>query len=335
MRRAVNLWSAVIGLSLVASAIGADEKILAPSAVPTKLLNHGAGEGPVWHPKLGLLFSGDGHIGQLTRDGQQKLYREGAGTNGLLFDPQGRLVACEHSARRVTRTDTTGKLTVLTDQYEGKKYNSPNDLTLDSKGRIYFTDPRYGDRSSIEMKDSSGREIEGVYRIDLDGKVTRIIDTELQRPNGLTITPDDRHLFVADNHNNKAGASRKLYRFDLKSDGSIVPESRKQIFDWGNGRGPDGMELDQQGRLFVAGGLNQPQPPFETNERKGGVYVLSQEGALLEFIPIPNDEVTNVAFGGDDLRTLFVTAGGTLWSVRVNVPGRSLFPATKPESGAN
>ncbi len=332
MQRLARLLSVAVGICLLAgqASVEADEKILAPGAVPTKLLQSGAGEGPVWHPTLGLLSSGEGNINQLTRDGQQKIYREGAGTNGLLFDPQKRLIACEHSARRVTRAEG-GKVTVLTADYEGKKFNSPNDLTLDSKGRIYFTDPRYGDRASIEMKDSTGREIEGVYRIDPDGKVTRIIDKELQRPNGIVITPDDRHLFVADNHNNEVGASRKLYRFDLAADGSVVANSRKVIFDWGNSRGPDGMELDQAGRLFVAGGLNKPNPPFETIDRKGGVYVLSQEGVLLEFIPIPNDEVTNVAFGGDDWKTLFVTAGGTLWSVRVNTPGRSPLAPAKAE----
>jgi len=302
----------------------AEESVLAPGARPIKLLDHGAGEGPVWHSRLGLLFSGDGHIGQLTRDGQQLIYRANAGTNGLLFDPQGRLNACEHAARRVTRTDAAGKVTVLADNYEGKKFNSPNDLALDSKGRLYFTDPRYGDRSGMEIKDADGREIEGVYRIDPDGKVTRVIGRELERPNGLVITPDDRFLFIADNHNNKVGATRKLFRFELRPDGTVNLESRKMIFDFGASRGPDGMELDQAGRVFVAGGRNEAAPPFENTDHKGGVYVFSPNGELLQFIHIPNDEVTNVAFVGDDMQTLFITAGGTLWSVRVSVPGRVL-----------
>lgn len=326
MRRMLSGWRLWCGLVvLCASSAAAEEsKILETGAKPKQLLEHGAGEGPVWHSTLGLLFSGEGHIGQLTRDGQQKIYREGAGTNGLLFDRQGRLTGCEAVARRVTRIDSSGKLTVLTDSYEGKKYNQPNDLTVDSKNRIYFTDPRYGDRKSIEMKAADGREIEGVYRIDTDGKVTRILDREMERPNGLVVTPDDRFLFVADNNNNKVGGARKLYRFELQADGSVVPNSRKLIFDWGDSRGPDGMELDTAGRLFVAGGINKPAPPFETTTRQGGVYILSQTGELLEFIAIPKDEVTNVAFGGDDMKTLFITAGGTLWSVRVQTPGRAL-----------
>lgn len=300
----------------------AEEPILEAGAVPQKVLEHGAGEGPVWVPGIGLLFSGDGDINRLTVDGKLETYRKGAGTNGLLFDSQGRLVACESVARRITRTDRDGRPTVLTQSYDGKKYNTPNDLTVDSKGRIYFTDPRYGDRSSMEMRDTQGRLVEGVFRIDLDGSVSRIITHEVDRPNGLSISADDRFLYVADNHNDTAGAARILWRFDLKADGSIDPVSRKKIRDWGTSRGPDGLELDVKGRLYVAGGLNKPNPPTETTDNKGGVYVLSPDGELLTFIPIPNDEVTNCAFGDSDLKTLYITAGGTLWRVRVTTPGR-------------
>jgi gluconolactonase len=97
------------------------------------------------------------------------------------------------------------------------------------------------------------------------------------------------------------------------------------IFDWRDARGPDGLKMDRQGRLYVAAGLNKPNPPYETADKlKGGVYILSPEGKLLEFIPIPVDEVTNCAFGGADLKTLFVTAGGTLWSVAVTTEGAAI-----------
>lgn len=308
-------------LCCVMPVVGA-ESVIAPGASPKKLLDQGAGEGPVWHPQQGLLFSGDGNIHQLALNGQFKVFRAGAGTNGLLFDGQGRLVACEHAARRVTRTELDGSITVLADNYGGAKFNSPNDLTLDSKGRLYFSDPRYGDRSSMEMKDARGQLVEGVYRIDPDGSLSRVLTSEVDRPNGLVITPDDKHLFVADNNNNQIGAARKLWRFTLRADGSAIPESKKLIFDWGDSRGPDGMELDSQGRLIVAGGLTKAQPPYETNARQGGVYVLSQDGKLIEFIPIPRDEVTNVAFGGADKKTLYITAGGSLWSVAMKDAGR-------------
>ena len=121
------------------------------------------------------------------------------------------------------------------------------------------------------------------------------------------------------------GLDRASYRtrFSLDEAGLIVPKSRKKIFDWKTGRGPDGMCLDQQGRLYVAGGRNEPVPPFETaDEFKGGVYVFSPEGELLTFVAIPRDEVTNCAFGGSDLKTLYITAGGTLWSLRTQSPGK-------------
>jgi gluconolactonase len=148
----------------------------------------------------------------------------------------------------------------------------------------------------------------------------------VDRPNGVLVSPDDKHLFVADNNNNVAGAARKLWRFELHADGTVDRGSRKLIFDWKSGRGPDGIKIDQKNRLYVAGGLNKANPPYETaDEFKGGVYVLSYDGEPLDFIPIPRDEVTNCAFGGPDLRTLYITAGGTLWSAIVDAPGYARF----------
>jgi gluconolactonase len=144
----------------------------------------------------------------------------------------------------------------------------------------------------------------------------------VERANGVLVSAGDRYLYVADNNNNNPGGARKLWRFSLYPDGSVKPASRKLIYDWNDSRGPDGVKSDTKGRLYVAGGLNQPHPPHETNTKKGGVYVLSPQGKLLRFIPIPVDEVTNCAFGGGDLKTLFITAGGTLWSLPVDTPGR-------------
>ena len=324
-----NACLLLLSVVLLESAVGlrAAEPILAPGAKPVMLQETGAGEGPAWHPELGLLTSGEGNINQRDRDGKMSIYREQAGSNGLMFDREGRLIICEPVLRRVTRLDKNGVLTVLADRFEGKRFNQPNDVTLDSRGRIYFSDPRYGDRSDMELLDKQGRTVEGVYRIDLDGRVTRIIEHEADRPNGLVVTHDDKFLFVADNNNDTAGGARKLWRFDLRADGSVDHASRKLIHDWGTTRGPDGMKLDALGRLFVAGGLNKPNPPFETADKPtAGVYVFSPEGQLLELIPIPRDETTNCAFGGDDLKTLFVTSGGTLWSIRLTTPGRPVFP---------
>lgn len=289
---------------------------------PQLLAEKGAGEGPVWHARLGLLTSGEGHIYRRDADGKQSVFRPNAGSNGLMFDRQGRLVICEAVSRRVTRLEPDGRLTILADRYQGKRFNQPNDLTQDSRGRIYFSDPRYGDRSDMEILDDQGRTIEGVYRIDPDGKVTRILDREVDRPNGLVVTADDKYLFVADNNNNSPQGARKLWRFVLREDGTIDPASQALIYDWKTTRGPDGMKLDTAGRLYVAAGLNRPNPPWETADPPtAGIYVFSPSGERLDFIRIPRDEVTNCAFGDDDRRSLYVTAGGSLWRIRVDTPG--------------
>ena len=320
----ILLFSVVFGFAVVSQAA---DPILAPGAKPQLLQETGAGEGPAWHPKLGLLTSGDGHIMRRDRDGKMSIYRQDAGSNGLLFDRQGRLVICEPAQRRVTRLEADGTLKVLAERYEGKRFNQPNDLTVDSTGRIYFSDPCYGDRSQLELADAAGRKIEGVYRIDPDGRVARIITHEVDRPNGLVVTPDDKFLFVADNNNNNIGGARKLWRFELKRDGTVDFASQKLIHDWKTTRGPDGIKLDAKGRLFVAAGINRPNLPFETAPQPtAGIYVFTLDGEQLEFIPIARDETTNCAFGGDDLKTLFVTAGGSLWSIPVAVPGRPVWP---------
>ena len=327
LRLVISMAIVVLGTKPVAAQQPA---ILAPDASPGLLQERGAGEGPAWHPTLGLLTSGDGDIVRRDLSGRVSVYRKGVGSNGLMFDRQGRLVICEAANRRVTRIDNDGRPSVLADHYDGHRFNQPNDLTLDSRGRIYFSDPCYGDRRGMEMLDADGRKVEGVYRIDADGQVSRILAHEVDRPNGLVITPDDRTLFVADNNNDTVGGARKLWRFDLRPDGTADPASRTLVHDWGATRGPDGMKLDVAGRLFVAAGSNRQNPPFETQERPtAGIYVFSPSGKLLEVIPIPRDECTNCAFGGGDFKRLFVTAGGTLWSVRVNEPGLTIWNGTK------
>jgi gluconolactonase len=329
--RNLSMVFMAIGASVLAipSVSRADADIFA-QAEATLVLRTGAGEGPAWHPREGLYFSGGNRISRLGMDGSVQVVRDPSGSNGLLFDRRGRLLVCEPGQRRVTRTELDGSVTVLTADFQGKPYNQPNDITLDSQGRIYFSDPRYGSREDMQLLDEQGRAIEGVYRIDLNGDVTRIITHEVDRPNGLIVSDDDQYLFVADNNNNAVGGARKLWRFRLMSDGSVDLASQTLLYDWKTGRGPDGMALDEQGRLFVAGGLNRPNPPFETaDEFKGGVYVFNTAGERLAFIGVRNDEVTNCAFGGADLKTLYITAGGTLWTVRVNAPGRTVFHETR------
>ena len=317
-----------INSALPAQPATRDERPVFPQgAKPVLLQEHGAGEGPAWNPELGLLTSGDGHTNRRDREGKVSVYRKGSGSNGLMFDRQGRLIMCEAERRRVTRRESDGTVTVLAADYQGKRFNQPNDLTMDSKNRIYFSDPCYGSRDHMELLDAEGKKIEGVYRIDPDGAVTRIITHEVDRPNGLVVTPDDKYLFVADNNNNTVGGAHQLWRFNLQADDSVDVASRRLVHDWKSTRGPDGMKLDAAGRLYVAGGLNKPNLPFETADPpSAGIYVFSQEGKLLEFVAIPRDEVTNCAFGGDDLKTLFITAGGTLWSISTSSPGIPVWP---------
>src|SRR5215472_14950792 len=157
-----------------------------------------AGEGPSWDPAGYLYFVGGNRITRRDMAGKVEIYRAPAGgANGTLIDSERRLLVCEALARRVTRTERDGSITVLADRYEGKRFNSPNDLSIDSKGRVYFTDPRYGRRDSMEM------DVEAVYRIDAPGKVTRLTTAkDVDRPNGILVSPDDKYLYVADNNNN-------------------------------------------------------------------------------------------------------------------------------------
>ena len=325
----MKVIAAAIVAFFISPLLHADEIFEKDAKLKVEAAGDVGGEGPAWHPELGVLMSGHNHhINQLDPTGKTKIYRKDAGTNGLLFDAKGRLLACEPTKRRVTRTELDGKITVLTESYEGKKYNQPNDITVDSQGRIYFTDPYYGGGVKLEMTDKDGKIVEGVYRIDLDGKVTRIIGRELERPNGILVSADDKHLFVADNNNSKKGAARKLYRFDLNKDGSVDMTSRKLLHDWADGRGPDGLKQDTKGRLYVAGGLNKPSLPNEpAKDKLGGIYVIDPDsGKLIEFLQVPRDEVTNCAFGGEDRKTLYITGGGTLFSIRTTTAGRVVFP---------
>ncbi|MBI3463845.1 MAG: SMP-30/gluconolactonase/LRE family protein [Planctomycetes bacterium] len=280
-------------------------------------------EGPAADAEGHVYFSDirNSRIMRLSPDGTLSVFREDSGrTNGNVFDLEGRLISCEGAEfggggrRRMVRTDMrTGKITVLAERYEGKRYNSPNDVTVDSKGRIWFTDPRYGDRSDMEM------DIEGVYRIDLDGKVTRVLaQPQIGRPNGIAVTPDARRLYVIDS-NPVVGGNRKVWSFAVDPDGRLT--NQRVVFDFAPGRGGDGMELDREGNLYVCAGIITPRGPHETDQWSPGVYVITPSGKLLGRIPIPEDLITNCCFGGPDWKTLYVTAGKTLYSIRVNIAG--------------
>ncbi|HEU0007077.1 MAG TPA: SMP-30/gluconolactonase/LRE family protein, partial [Terriglobia bacterium] len=280
-------------------------------------------EGPAVDADGSVYFSDiwNNRIMKLAADGSQSVFRADSGrTNGNTFDQLGRLVSCEGAEmgpggrRRVVRTDLkTGEVTVLTERYEGIRYNSPNDVVVDGRGRIYFTDPCYGDRSLMEM------EIEGVYCIDQGGSVTRILrQPVIQRPNGIAITPDDQTLYLVDSNPN-AGGNRKIWAFDLATNGSV--SNQRLVYDFAPSRGADGMRLDVDGNLWIAAGINRARREGETTGHPAGVYVISPAGKLLGCIPVPEDLVTNLAFGGQDKKTLYVTAGKSLFKIQTKVAG--------------
>jgi gluconolactonase len=300
---------------------------VAPAAVVCFL------EGPAVDAAGNVFFSdiAGNRILKMNPKGAVSVFRADSGrTNGNCFDAQGRLISCEGGEqgpgrRRIVRTDMkTGEVTVLTEKYDGKRYNSPNDCCVDGKGRIWFTDPRYGaDRSDLEM------DVEGVYRIDGDGKVARVLtQKEIQRPNGIAVSPDDKTLYVIDSHP-KVGGNRKIWAFDLAADGSL--SKQRVVYDFGKGRGGDGMKVDMKGNLWVAAGINRPRGNAgESLDVPAGVYVISPEGKLLGRIPIPEDLLTNLAFGGPDRKTLFVTAGKTLYRFPVKISGFAAYPPMRP-----
>jgi gluconolactonase len=246
-------------------------------------------------------------------------------TNGNTFDLEGRLLHCEGAefgpagGRRITRTDLkSGKNEVLTERFGGVRYNSPNDICVDGMGRIYFTDPCYGDRTQMEMT------VEGVYRIDLDGKVTRVLEQPaVQRPNGIAVTQDSRRLYLVDSCP-VIGGNRKIWSFDLDASGN--PSNQKLVVDFGGGRGGDGMRLDIEGNLYIAAGIITPRGPHESTDVPPGIYIVRPDGAIQGRIPIPEDVLTNLAFGGKDGRTLYITAGKNVYTTRVKIPGQVAFP---------
>jgi gluconolactonase len=255
-------------------------------------------------------------IMKLSADGVLSTFREQSNNaNGLLFDPLGRLVACEGADSRrtgvllkfkpqITRTDLrTGQREVLADNYQGQPFVGPNDVTIDGSGRLYFTDLPGG----------------AVYRIDRPGQVVRILAApDIQRPNGIQVSPDDKQLYLVE-ANGAEGGARMIRAYDLRADGTVG--NMRVHYNFYPGRSADGMSIDAQGNLYASAGMNQLRGTSETLETKTGVYVISPQGQLLKFIPIPGDFISNNAFGGSDMKTLYVTAGKTLYKVRTDVAG--------------
>jgi gluconolactonase len=247
-------------------------------------------EGPAADRAGNILFTDipNNRIHAWSLDGKLSTYRENSGAaNGLYFGKNGHLLACEGGGRRLVSIAPNGILTVLADSYNNKPFNSLNDLWIAPNGRIYFTDPRYGNRDNMEQ------DGEHVYSLSPDRKkVTRVIN-DMVRPNGLIGTPDGKMLYVTDN------GGRKTFSYQIKKDGSLA---NKTLFA---PEGSDGMTIDEQGNIYL------------TNR---AVRIYNPAGTLIETIEVPEGPA-NVCFGGKDRKTLFITARTSLYSVRMKVEG--------------
>lgn len=235
-------------------------------------------------------------------------------TNGLIFDAEWRLIACEDAPPRITRTNIeTGEVEVLAEFFEDKRLNEPNDVTFDSKGRLYFSDRP----AANPEPDQTG--VHGVYRIDVDGSLHRILtDPDIEKPNGIVISPDDSTLYLIEAHPD-ADKARMIRAYDLLEDGTVA--NMRVFHDFYPGRSGDGMTIDAAGNLWVAAGLNRTRGTSETLDTKAGVYVFAPSGVQLDFYPINEDTVTNVTFAGEGLQTLYLTAGDKLYRINTGTPG--------------
>lgn len=251
-------------------------------------------EGPTLGPN-GIIYFSD--IGQRTMrfdppTGKTTVFREPSGkANGLMMNRKGNLIACEGANggnRRVSLTLLRGKTRTLADRWNGKRFNSPNDLAINAKGRIYFTDPRYGDQADRDL------DFEGVFLIT--GKKVKLAAKDISRPNGILVSLDGKKVFVADNHSDPKG-NHHLVQFTVQKDGTL--KDKKIMFDIGpDRRGIDGMTLDEEGNIYATAGKGD----------RSGIYVFSSTGKHLAFIPLGETPTNCVFGGGKEKSTLYITA---------------------------
>lgn len=294
--RLLKFLSVAILLAGMFSAVQAQEEAVSPLADGAQLqeVRDGFGftEGPAADDEGNLYFSdiANNRIHKLDTQGNLSVVRENSNAaNGLAFDEDGRLLACEGGANRITAMEEDGSITVLVDSYDGKPLNSPNDLWIDNKGGIYFTDPNYGDESNLTQ------DGEHVYYLPPDGDRARRVLNDLVKPNGIIGTPDNERLFIADT------ALGKVFVFQIQPNGTLM--GRQDFVDSGS----DGMTLDENGNLYITW--------------RGGVGIYNPEGDRIGFIetePMP----TNVGFAGEDHKTLYITARTHVFSHEMDVKGQ-------------
>jgi gluconolactonase len=265
----------------------------------------GITEGTIWHQAGNFLVFSDLVAGIVYRwsetEGHSVLRRPSNITNGNFIDRQGRVLSCEHASNCVSRLESDGRrVTPLVDSYRGRALNSPNDIVVDSRDRIWFTDPTYG-RTSPRVGILREQELpfQGVYRLDPDGTLTLVADDYLQ-PNGLCFSPDERMLFVNDTDR------RHIRRYAVNPDGSLSGGKVLAELVGDEPGKPDGMKVDRAGNIYCTG--------------PGGVHVLDETGRLLGVIRMP-ETTRNFCFGGRDGRDLFLAASTTIFRLRMRMAG--------------
>lgn len=269
---------------------------------------YGFTEGPLWHPTgQYLLFSdipGD-HIRRWSpSDGVTSFRTPSHKANGLTYDRQGRLLACEHATSRVTRTEPDGRVAPLATHYGGKELNSPNDIVVRSDGGIYFTDPPYGRLAGSGVERPRELEIQGVYRVGPDPRSAELLVDDFDRPNGLCFSLDESRLFVNDT------ARKHIRVFDVAPSGALRA-GRVWAETTGDGPGaPDGMKVDSAGNVYCTG--------------PGGIHVFDADGRLRRVVEVP-EPPANFAWGDDDYRSLFITACTSVFRLRTEIAGRPVF----------
>jgi len=269
-------------------------------------------EGPVWFGDGRYLLWSDIPNNRIMKweeeTGAISVFRKPSNFgNGNTRDRQGRLVTCEHGARRVTRTEYDGSTTVVADSFDGKRLNSPNDVVCRSDGSIWFTDPPFGILGNYEGSAAKSELPTNVYRVDPAAGRLSVVAGDINRPNGLCFSPDERRLYIIE-----AGITPRVIRaYDVTGNGSGIANARTFVTAQPNGT-PDGMRCDVDGNLWVGWGMGA--------EGLDGVAIFNPEGKLIGRINMP-ERVANVCFGGLHRNRLFMAASTSLYSLYVNTQG--------------
>ena len=274
-------------------------------------------EGPVWFGDGRYLLVSDIPHNRIMRwdeaTGAFTAYRQPSNNaNGLARDRQGRLLACEHLTRRITRTEYNGKITVLADSYNGRRLNSPNDIICKSDGSTWFTDPPFGIGGWWEGEKAAPELPHTVYRIDPNGKLNAVL-TDLAGPNGLAFSPDEKTLYIVEA---RAQPSRIIWGYDVAANGGL--SNKRKVVD-ANGPGSiDGFKVDEEGNLWCGFGSNGS--PSANAADLDGVMVYNPQGKAIGHIRLP-ERCANLCFGGTQGNRLFMASSHSLYSLHVEVRG--------------